>query len=64
MSHSYSDMEQVSGEEKEVNKLSTLIFQTEENFKKNRANRRGSLRFSTDQCSTSRPSLRCVNQTK
>ena len=37
MSHSYSDMERVSDEEKEVHKLSTLIFQTEENFKKNRA---------------------------
>ena len=32
-----SDLEQISSEEKEIIKISTLIAQTEENFQKNRA---------------------------
>ena len=32
-----SDLEQISSEEKEIIKISTLITQTEENFQKNRA---------------------------
>ena len=37
MSNAFSDLEQISAEEKEVRKLSALITQTEENFQKNRA---------------------------
>jgi hypothetical protein len=37
MSNAFSEIDRLSETEKEVNKLSTLIFQTEENFKKNRS---------------------------
>ena len=37
MSNAFSDLDKLSAEDKEVKKLSTLITQTEENFKKNRA---------------------------